>query len=143
GSPVQEYDRKFVLEYECGAGGVGYGFKAPLEEDITGIVTVYYLSEKNAKDAKDAPYRYYNGKNLGTTPKQAAKTGWQEEKVVIGGHETTAYWKPLQENTSTEWLTFVYEEKFIITMYFFKNEEGLGCLDFAKDLAFELINLNP
>jgi len=146
GRAVESYDipriiNKFDLKYAHGVEGVGYGFMAPVDGDVTGIIRVYYLNEADEKDAKNNPYRYKYGKNTGMTLNQAKKAGWIKRDLMIGEKEVVAYWRPFIEDNDVDWLTFVYEEKFLILMYFYGNEDGFGCLDFVKDLTFELIPL--
>ena len=151
GKLIELYDNrpdikyKFVLEYEWGNEGAGYVFGAPVDGDFSGLITVYYLNEADAEDAKENPYRYLFGKKFERTLENVLKGGWQKKNIVIGGQETTAYLRPFGANSTDdrEWMVFVYEEKFLVKIIFnaYKNEDKFGSLDFVKDLTFEMIPL--
>ena len=140
-------DDKFNLYYDQRHNEVSYGRRFETDEGVVGVLAVYYLDEEDAEDARENPYRHYDWQSNHYSLEQALNYGLKRKDIVITEREIISYYRPFDAEQHpdlpvVEWMVFSWEDKFVVFIHFYKNEQGFGTEDFVKDLTFEMLPLN-
>ncbi|MCL2817990.1 MAG: hypothetical protein FWD39_06370 [Clostridiales bacterium] len=150
GEPLQTYEVKgkentFDLFYNTKYKYTSYRRQFETKEGVIGSLTVYYIEEANIEDARENPYRYFAASFREDSLEQVLSYGLKRKELTVSGKEINAFQSPFgltnNPNDDFEWMVFSWEDKFVVQVYFYKNDKGFGTEDFVKDLTFEMIPL--
>jgi hypothetical protein len=148
GKPLQTYEVKgkentFDLIYDTEYKYTAYQRRFETNEGVVGSLVVYYLDEANIEDARENLYRYATASFREDSLEQALSSGLKRKEMTIAGKEVITFYRPFDADQPliAEWMVFSWEDKFVVQVYFYKNDQGFGTEEFVKDLSFEMIPL--
>lgn len=129
-----------TLIFEKYNEGVGLGFYFETNDGVQFWISLYYLDEESAKDARENPLRYSLGnKDTRLSLEKALKLGWKSKVMRIAEKEVISFYQPFgvdQLHPYLEEMAFLYDERYLVHVIVSNKKKDIGVLDFANKLSF-------